>query len=49
MKRIFTFSGTHSPWEFRVKGPYQNSEEFAQDYQCPDGSYMNPEKKCTIW
>jgi len=46
-KQITT--GTHSPSEFRVNGPYMNYEAFARDFNCPPDSYMNPTRKCTIW
>jgi len=46
-KRIKT--GVHSPGMFRVQGPFSNSQEFAQDFQCAPGSRMNPVKKCEVW
>ncbi|CAG5127099.1 unnamed protein product, partial [Candidula unifasciata] len=39
----------HPPGKFRLIGPLQNSEDFAKAYNCPRGSYMNPEKKCSMW
>ncbi|CAI9741548.1 neprilysin-1-like isoform X2 [Octopus vulgaris] len=39
----------HSPGRFRVIGPLQNSPEFSQVFNCKQGSYMNPEQKCTVW
>jgi membrane metallo-endopeptidase-like protein 1 len=39
----------HSPAEFRVLGPFSNLEYFAKDYNCPLGSRMNPEHKCSVW
>ena len=40
---------THAPGEFRVKGTLSNNKDFANDFQCPKGSLMNPLQKCKIW
>ncbi|KAK4511350.1 uncharacterized protein ATC70_012565 [Mucor velutinosus] len=40
---------THSPPNFRVNGIFQNSVEFANTFNCPAGSPMNPETKCSMW
>ncbi|XP_033323591.2 M13 family metallopeptidase neprilysin 2 isoform X2 [Megalopta genalis] len=42
-------TGFHSPGKFRVLGPLSNMEEFSEDFNCPVGSKMNPEKKCSVW
>ena len=39
----------HSPQAFRTIGPLSNNDDFAKDFNCPKGSKMNPEKKCTVW
>ncbi|XP_044261198.1 uncharacterized protein LOC123009135 [Tribolium madens] len=39
----------HSPSRFRVLGIMSNLEEFSEAFNCPVGSGMNPEKKCTVW
>jgi len=32
-----------------VLGPFSNQKEFSKDWNCPLGSAMNPEKKCSVW
>ncbi|KAL1490286.1 hypothetical protein ABEB36_013005 [Hypothenemus hampei] len=39
----------HSPSEFRVNGPLQNIQEFADDFKCSQGNFMNPKRKCLVW
>uniref|UniRef100_A0A915CDW6 Uncharacterized protein n=1 Tax=Parascaris univalens TaxID=6257 RepID=A0A915CDW6_PARUN len=39
----------HSLDSLRVLGPMQNSDAFAQAFNCPSGSAMNPRRKCAIW
>ncbi|RLN90778.1 hypothetical protein BBJ28_00005767 [Nothophytophthora sp. Chile5] len=39
----------HSPGKWRVNGPLMNYDKFAETFQCPLGTPMNPEKKCVIW
>ncbi|KAK3803419.1 hypothetical protein RRG08_067408 [Elysia crispata] len=39
----------HSPGRLRTIGVVQNSPDFAKAYNCPVGSPMNPEKKCSVW
>ncbi|XP_012934734.1 membrane metallo-endopeptidase-like 1 [Aplysia californica] len=42
-------SGVHSPGQYRVIGPNQNSEDFSRVFSCPKTSFMNAEKKCQVW
>jgi len=42
-------TGHHSPGRYRVIGSFQNQREFADDFRCPAGSYMNPVHKCKVW
>ncbi|KAG4065066.1 hypothetical protein HA402_007463 [Bradysia odoriphaga] len=36
-------TGVHSPAQFRVLGPLSNMRDFATDFNCPEGSMMNPD------
>ena len=39
----------HLPKKFRVLGPVTNIQEFSKDWNCPEGSTHNPDKRCTLW
>lgn len=39
----------HSPNKFRIIGLMSDLPEFSNDFKCPLGSKMNPEKKCSFW
>ncbi|KAF2891489.1 hypothetical protein ILUMI_14684 [Ignelater luminosus] len=43
------YTDVHSPSYYRVLGSFSNSEYFSQDFNCPVGSKMNPERKCQVW
>ncbi|KAI9262189.1 hypothetical protein BDA99DRAFT_438748 [Phascolomyces articulosus] len=43
------YTNGHSLEKFRINGPLQNFPQFAKTFQCPIGSPMNPEKKCSLW
>lgn len=45
----FIKDSSYSPPKFRVIGSVSNSHEFAEAYNCPKGSNMNPREKCQIW
>eukprot|EP01126_Amoeba_proteus_P014579 TRINITY_DN1643_c0_g2_i3.p1 TRINITY_DN1643_c0_g2~~TRINITY_DN1643_c0_g2_i3.p1 ORF type:complete len:142 (+),score=15.07 TRINITY_DN1643_c0_g2_i3:391-816(+) len=39
----------HSPAMFRVNGPFTNLVNFAETFNCPVGSPMNPTQRCEVW
>ncbi|KAJ0396778.1 hypothetical protein ATCC90586_008018 [Pythium insidiosum] len=39
----------HSPERWRVNGVMKNSPDFARVFECPVGSAMVPETRCTVW
>lgn len=41
--------GQHSIVPARVNIPLQNLHKFAETFNCPAGSPMNPSKRCKIW
>lgn len=49
MLRHCLLTGHHSPGRYRVIGSFQNQQDFADDFHCPAGSYMNPVNKCKVW
>uniref|UniRef100_A0A6V7M0A4 Peptidase M13 C-terminal domain-containing protein n=1 Tax=Bracon brevicornis TaxID=1563983 RepID=A0A6V7M0A4_9HYME len=40
---------SHSPGHVRLTAVLKNSVEFSEAWQCPEGTNMNPVKKCHIW
>lgn len=39
----------HSPPRFRINGPVVNLPEFADAFQCAEGTPMNPVQSCEVW
>ncbi|MCP9264589.1 Neprilysin-21 [Dirofilaria immitis] len=39
----------HAPNKYRAIIPLQNRPEFSEAFHCPEGSPMNPVKKCSVW
>ena len=48
MLKYLVVADPHSPGMFRVNGPLMNYEELAANWDCPLGSVMNPEHKCSV-
>lgn len=42
-------SDVHAPPPDRIMVTLRNSEHFANAWNCPAGSHMNPKKKCNVW
>ncbi|CAG9531412.1 unnamed protein product, partial [Cercopithifilaria johnstoni] len=47
--KIVLPSSEHSPNMYRVNGPLSNLPEFSKAFNCPLGSSLNPQKRCSIW
>jgi len=39
----------HAPIPWRVNTVLGNQKEFSEDFHCPVGSKMNPNKRCDVW
>lgn len=39
----------HSPPRYRVNGPLSNLPAFAEAFNCPVGTPMNPDQMCSVW
>ena len=46
---IESISFSSSPLEHRVLGTLSNNEDFAEAFDCPVNSRMNPQAKCVLW
>ena len=40
---------THTVSEYRINNPLKNFGKFAEDFNCPANSMMNPNDKCKLW
>ncbi|XP_043277492.1 neprilysin-11-like [Venturia canescens] len=49
MKKKAEEKNVHSPPKYRVLGGVSNSKGFAEAFNCPVGSPMNPADKCSVW
>ncbi|CAL7934008.1 unnamed protein product [Xylocopa violacea] len=42
-------SDEHSPAKYRIIGSLSNMASFSKTFKCPQNSFMNPRRKCTLW
>ncbi|KAM7360862.1 neprilysin-1-like [Cochliomyia hominivorax] len=49
MKDKVSLLDVHAPAMYRVIGPLANFPEFSKIFKCPEGSTLNPKKKCEIY
>ncbi|GAV01202.1 hypothetical protein RvY_11949 [Ramazzottius varieornatus] len=49
VQQLRLFNNVSSPPKYRVNGPLSNMPEFAEAFNCPLGSNMNPAKKISVW
>ncbi|KPM10149.1 neprilysin-like protein 4 [Sarcoptes scabiei] len=47
--RMRISKSVHSPEKYRVNGALSNFKEFSRIFDCPEGSPMNPVKRCESW
>ncbi|KAG4071253.1 hypothetical protein HA402_003957 [Bradysia odoriphaga] len=47
--KILITTNDHPPSQFRMRGILSNMPEFSKDFNCPEGSPMNPTNKCKVW
>jgi endothelin-converting enzyme/putative endopeptidase len=49
--RLLVSTNPHSPPKYRVNGPLSNLPEFANAFQCKEGSPMATpaSKRCEVW
>lgn len=46
---VNSLADVHSPNKFRVLGTLRNLDVFAEVWNCPLSSPMNPGGKCVLW
>jgi len=45
-----TYEGnSHTPVPWRVNTVLSNQKKFAEDFECPVGSKLNPTERCIVW
>lgn len=48
-EQMMTKGNSHTVPRYRVIGTVRNLQSFADAFECPVGSPMNPEAKCDVW
>jgi putative endopeptidase len=49
LQEQYLVTDPHSPAKFRVNGSVVNFPAFAEAFECPVGTPMNPENRCEVW
>jgi predicted metalloendopeptidase len=49
LQEQYLVTDPHSPAKFRVNGSVVNFPAFAEAFECPVGTPMNPEQRCEVW
>ena len=49
LQEQYLVTDPHSPAKFRMNGSVVNFPAFAEAFECPVGSPMNPESRCEVW
>jgi putative endopeptidase len=49
IERVLVTVDPHSPPRFRVTGPLVNYPQFADTFQCAEGTPMHPASTCEVW
>lgn len=48
-RKLQLYTDVHSNEELRINGAVSNMPDFAKTFDCPVGTLMNPERKCTFF
>jgi putative endopeptidase len=47
--RLMVQTDPHSPPQYRVNGPLSQLPEFAEAFECSEGTPMHPKEVCSVW
>ncbi|CAG2173087.1 unnamed protein product [Oppiella nova] len=47
--RVRVYSGSHSPYKYRVNIPLFNFQPFSDAFKCKPNSTINRKDKCILW